>query len=421
MVQRAAEHGALRRENRTLKAQLSGHLLHPGHGGQEPGDEGDRLHRRAHRPVRRAGAHRGGERHRQGRAGADHPRPLRPGQGAVSRAQHERHPGEPGRERALRPREGSLLRRRPGPAGLLRRGRRGHALPRRDRPPARHAPAQAAPGPAGRRVHPGGQPQAAEGQRPGGRGHQRKSEEGGPGGEVPRGPLVPAPRRPHAAAAAAGAARGHPAARRAPGAEARGPPLPAPAHARRRGDAGAPRPLLAGQHPGARARAGAGAARWPAAITSPSATSRPRSRRAPPRSPARGATAPHATPGNGSTSRTCCGRPGARWARPPSSPGCTAPRSTRSWRAWAWWRPGRTRTRREEARDPGGGSHLAARRAGGGGGAARERGGRSARPRRDRDRSSRPAPRRPSRRPRPAPPPRRRFRVRGASSSRARP
>ena len=88
-------------------------------------------------------------------------------------------------------------------------------------------PAQAAAGAAGRRVHPGGQPQAA----PGGRAHHRRHQRGpgraGQGRQVPRGPLVPAAGGAGAAPAAARAARGHPAARRAPHPQARRPARPA--------------------------------------------------------------------------------------------------------------------------------------------------------------------------------------------------
>ena len=60
-----------------------------------------------------AGADHRRERHRQG-AGRPRHLPARPaGQGAVPGPQLRRHPGEPAGERAVRPREGGLHRRRP--------------------------------------------------------------------------------------------------------------------------------------------------------------------------------------------------------------------------------------------------------------------------------------------------------------------
>ena len=65
-------------------------------------------------------------------ARAIHQRSPRAGAG-VRRGQLRGHPREPARERAVRPREGRVHRRDRDAAGLLRAGRRRHAVPRRDR------------------------------------------------------------------------------------------------------------------------------------------------------------------------------------------------------------------------------------------------------------------------------------------------
>ena len=62
---------------------------------------------------------------------------------------------QPDRERAVRPREGRLHRRRQPAPGPLRAGRRRHDLPRRDRRPAARDAGQAAAGAAGGRVRAG--------------------------------------------------------------------------------------------------------------------------------------------------------------------------------------------------------------------------------------------------------------------------
>ena len=64
------------------------------------------------------------ERHRQGAGGAHAPRAVAAGQGAVRGGQLRGDPGDPARERALRPREGRLHRRARAAARLLRAGRR---------------------------------------------------------------------------------------------------------------------------------------------------------------------------------------------------------------------------------------------------------------------------------------------------------
>ena len=63
--------------------------------------------------------------------------------GAVRGGQLRRHPRDAARVRAVRPRQGRLHRRHRGQAGPVRRGRRRHALPRRDRRAAAAAAGQA--------------------------------------------------------------------------------------------------------------------------------------------------------------------------------------------------------------------------------------------------------------------------------------
>ena len=94
----------------------------------------------------------GRERHRQGAGGPRHPRAVAATRRALRADELRRGAGGAGRERAVRPREGRLLRRhRPAPRPL-RAGRRRHAVPRRDRRHARADAGQAAARPAGRRA-----------------------------------------------------------------------------------------------------------------------------------------------------------------------------------------------------------------------------------------------------------------------------
>ena len=108
---------------------------------------------RSHRPVGEVPAHlqahrepraqRGDrpphrrERHRQGGRRARDPRALAAPRRAVRRRQLRRASRRAARERAVRPRAGRVHRRGARPRGALRGGRGGHALPRRDRRPAR--------------------------------------------------------------------------------------------------------------------------------------------------------------------------------------------------------------------------------------------------------------------------------------------
>ena len=96
------------------------------------------------RDDQRAGADARRERDRQGDGGAGAPSPQPVRERPVRGHQLQRHPGEPARERAVRPREGLVHRRAHGAAGPHRDGRGGHALPRRDWRAAGAAPGEAA-------------------------------------------------------------------------------------------------------------------------------------------------------------------------------------------------------------------------------------------------------------------------------------
>ena len=88
----------------------------PGHAaGLRPGRAGGRLRRRRHHPRR--------DRHRQGAGGPRPPRPLPPARRPVHPGELLGHRRDAHRERALRPREGGLLRRRAAAQGGLRGGR----------------------------------------------------------------------------------------------------------------------------------------------------------------------------------------------------------------------------------------------------------------------------------------------------------
>ena len=86
----------------------------------------------------------GRERHRQGARRADDPRAEPPQARAVPAAQLRRDVAAADRERALRPREGQLHRRRPAAQGLLRARPRRHVVPGRDHRDAARAAGEAA-------------------------------------------------------------------------------------------------------------------------------------------------------------------------------------------------------------------------------------------------------------------------------------
>ncbi len=101
-----------------------------------------------------------------------HPRPLAPAGQAVHRGQLRRAARDAARERAVRPREGRVHRRRRAAAGPVRAGRQRDDLPRRDRrDPAVH-PGQAAAGAGEPDLLPGRRHPADQGGRAGRRRHQ---------------------------------------------------------------------------------------------------------------------------------------------------------------------------------------------------------------------------------------------------------
>ena len=112
-------------------------------GGSEPRDATPLRRPRARRRHRRHGARRGRDGHGQGRARAVAPRRVGARGGALRGRRLRRHPREPHRERAVRARARRLHGRDGRPAGRLRRGARGDALPRRDRRDAAHRAGQA--------------------------------------------------------------------------------------------------------------------------------------------------------------------------------------------------------------------------------------------------------------------------------------
>ena len=128
--------------------------------------------------------------------------------GAVHRREPVGHPARAGREHALRPRARRVHRRHEAAARQVRAGGRRHAVPRRDRRPAARSAGQAAAGDPGGRDRARRRRQADPHQLPAGRRHQRRPREGGQGGAVPRGPLLPHQRHPDPHAAAARAHRG---------------------------------------------------------------------------------------------------------------------------------------------------------------------------------------------------------------------
>ena len=92
----------------------------------------------------RIGGAGGGERHRQGGAGPSPARPERALRTTVRAVGLHDDPREPGRERAVRPREGRLQRRRAFPPGSFAGCRPGHVVLRRGGQPADVDPAEAA-------------------------------------------------------------------------------------------------------------------------------------------------------------------------------------------------------------------------------------------------------------------------------------
>ena len=160
-------------------------------------------------------------------ARAIHARSKRAG-GPVREGELRRARRDAARVRAVRAREGRVHRRDQAQARPLRAGRRGHAVPRRDRRHDARPADQAAARAAGARVRARGRRGDDQGRRARHLRHPPRPQGRGGGGPLPRGPLLPAARRARARAAAARAPGGHPAPGRALHRQAR------PAHQRRR-------------------------------------------------------------------------------------------------------------------------------------------------------------------------------------------
>ena len=129
----------LRAHHRQLRAH-AGALPAGAHGGAHQGD----------------GPHPGRVGHGQGAHRQRHPPELGPQAQPLPPHQLRRHPREPHRERALRPREGLLHGGRQGPPGQVRAGHRRDPLPGRDRRAQPGPPGQAPARPGGARGDAGG-------------------------------------------------------------------------------------------------------------------------------------------------------------------------------------------------------------------------------------------------------------------------
>ena len=133
---------------------------------------------------------------------------------AVRRGQLRRHSRGADRERAVRPRQGQLHRRAGRQDRQVPEGRRRHAVPGRS---GRHEPAHPGQGAArarGAALRAGRRGRIRAGGRARGRRHQQEPGGGDRARQLPRGPVLPPERDPVLRAAAARAARGHPAAGR---------------------------------------------------------------------------------------------------------------------------------------------------------------------------------------------------------------
>ncbi len=132
-------------------------------------------------PPRRHRAHHRRERHRQGAGGRGHRARLAPRRTPLHPVQLRRALPRAGRGRALRPRQGRLHRRRPGPPRPVRRGGPRHPPARRGRRAGAQRPGQAAAGAAGGRGPAGGRGARAHGRRAGAGGHPPRPRGAGPG------------------------------------------------------------------------------------------------------------------------------------------------------------------------------------------------------------------------------------------------
>ena len=131
LVRSALEKRSLEEENRTC-ASDSGRPG-PASSSGAPGAWRSCAISRGRRRLPGRGAHPGRERHGQGAGGARHPPREPAARGAVREPQLRRAARAAARERAVRAREGRLHRRGGGEARAVRAGPRRHHLPRRDR------------------------------------------------------------------------------------------------------------------------------------------------------------------------------------------------------------------------------------------------------------------------------------------------
>ncbi len=190
-VTRALEHRSLRQENLNLKLALSSRYRLDNMIGAGPADAAGVPADRAMRDHQRHGADHRRERHRQGADRAGHSSQQPAQEQAVRGGGLQFAVGEPAGKRALRPRQGRVHRRGVRQEGHARDGRRGHAVPRRDRQhPARDA-GEAAAGDPGARVPRGGRHPYAERRLPPDRRDQQGPEGDGGGAHLPRRPLLP--------------------------------------------------------------------------------------------------------------------------------------------------------------------------------------------------------------------------------------
>ena len=124
------------------------------------------------------------------------PPALGAGRQAVRHGQLRQPAAGPARVEPVRSRQGRVHRRRLPEEGPVRAGRQGHDLLRRDRQhPARDA-GQAAARHSGARVHAPRRRRHDQGRRPHHRRDQRRPARDDGGGQVPRGPVLPAERHP---------------------------------------------------------------------------------------------------------------------------------------------------------------------------------------------------------------------------------
>ncbi len=160
-------------------------------------------------------AHPGRERRRQGARRADHS-PQQPAEPRAVRAgELRRHSRRADRVGALRPREGIVHRRDREAGRQVRAGRPRDDLPRRSRRHEREDAGQGAARAAGGRSRAARIGADHQGGRPRDRRDQQEPRGGDREGTIPRGSVLPARRDSDPRAAAARAARGHPAARAA--------------------------------------------------------------------------------------------------------------------------------------------------------------------------------------------------------------